>query len=225
MPNYVKNILEVEGHEKHVNSFLNSVKSEDSGFDFQKIIPMPMELKGTRSPSSIVSQREYDKWEKQQDYADPNDPFRAGRPLTKTMQKELIEKCGFDNWYDWCCTHWGTKWGSLDVEVSDPTPVKKPFDLDYIRVTIIFDTAWSSGQQVISYVANNFPTLSFHHYYADEDCGYNVGEYWYDKGFKTEEHIPKGGSNEAMDLYFRCWNEDREGWEFVDGEWQYEDEW
>jgi len=40
-----------------------------------------------------------------------------------------------DNWYDWCCTHWGTKWDVNDVFIAD--------DVEEDSVTFSFDTAWA----------------------------------------------------------------------------------
>ena len=219
MPNYVKNILIVEGPSLHVNSMLESIKSEDDEFDFNKIFPMPKQLEGSRSPAQIVSQREYDKWERNYN---PNAPFQIGRPLTKTMQKELIEECGFDNWYDWRIANWGTKWNSNSVQISEPSPGPGKND---ISVTIIFETAWASPIPIITYLGNHFPTMSFELTYADEDCGYNVGEFTWEDGELKNMFQPDGGSNEAMEIFFKCWNQDKNGWEMIDGKWEFVDEW
>jgi hypothetical protein len=39
-----------------------------------------------------------------------------------------------DNWYDWCCRNWGTKWDITQPFVSD--------DAEEDSITFSFDTAW-----------------------------------------------------------------------------------
>ena len=53
-----------------------------------------------------------------------------------------------DNWYDWRCSNWGTKWEACYAEVSeieeydaDPSPDKNNNSQLYANIT--FDTAWS----------------------------------------------------------------------------------
>ena len=41
MPNYCSNYLKIEGTENAVKELLQLVKSDESIFDFEKIIPMP----------------------------------------------------------------------------------------------------------------------------------------------------------------------------------------
>ena len=48
---------------------------------------MPKEIKNTTAPSNLS----------------PED------------SKKLKDLYGFDNWYDWCCENWGTKW---EIELS-----------------------------------------------------------------------------------------------------------
>ena len=39
-----------------------------------------------------------------------------------------------DNWYDWCCRNWGTKWDITHPFISD--------DAEEDSITFSFDTAW-----------------------------------------------------------------------------------
>ena len=62
---------------------------------------------------------------------------------------------GENNWYDWSCKNWGTKWNSVDVEVYD----------DEIQVL----TAWSPCDPVIAALARLFPSMRFT--YSFYECG------------------------------------------------------
>jgi hypothetical protein len=71
------------------------------------------------------------------------------------------EAYGYDSWYDWNLTHWGTKWDvGADYEYEiDP--------LDPLTITICFDTAWS-------------PPIEF--YEAMTDMGWTIKGYYYEPG-------------------------------------------
>ena len=159
MPNHVQNVLVIEGHEMHLRPMLEKIKSDKGAIDFNKIIPMPKELNGTTSPSRIITQAEYDKREYQKNFqAEEKYPNMIGKAITKKMQKDYITRFGYDNWYDWAINNWGTKWGAYDTSITDATDSGK----NRKQVTIYFQTAWSSGANVIQHLADQFPTLDFY---------------------------------------------------------------
>ena len=90
MPNWCKNNLRIKGNGEKVLELLELMKDDDGEMTFNKLVPMPRELKDTTSPvPSSVSQKERDK---------------------------LKEKYGADNWYDWHCKYWGCKWDASESE-------------------------------------------------------------------------------------------------------------
>jgi hypothetical protein len=93
MPNWCNNSLTLIGSDESLDKLVeNYVVKDDNNeiqLDFNKIVPMPVELKGTVSPT-------------------PDD-------IDPELQKTLLEKYGVDNWYDWCVGNWGTKWNSSDT--------------------------------------------------------------------------------------------------------------
>ena len=99
MPNWITN--KIYSDAETIKKIVSLVKSDNNDFDFNKIIPMPFELKDTTAPTRIVSDTEYQ--------------INSERGITESMSKELIEKFGCDNWYDWCIRNWGTKWNCSDV--------------------------------------------------------------------------------------------------------------
>ena len=91
MPNHTQNNITI----KSSNKFL--LQQMEKGFrnhDLMKTFhPMPSELEHSVSGS----ENSKPEWQKEQ-------------------SKDLIKKYGHDNWYNWCCDNWGTKW---DVYNSD----------------------------------------------------------------------------------------------------------
>ena len=82
-----------------------------------------------------------------------------------------------DRWYDWRCTHWGTKWPACEVEITQD-------DEDFLEIT--FDTAWSPPEPVCealrskyeckdekSYSDGRFISVNwFYELEGEEGCGY-----------------------------------------------------
>lgn len=54
MPNHVATVLTISGAMDEIKRFIQAVDSgEENRFSFEKILPMPKELEGTRSPVLI----------------------------------------------------------------------------------------------------------------------------------------------------------------------------
>lgn len=170
MPNWITNRFTSDA--ETIGKIVALVKSEESEFDFNKVIPMPGELRGTTAPTKILPIEEY--------------ITDTTRGITQTMSKELIKKFGFDNWYDWAISNWGTKWNCCDVFIGD----------DYIE----FNTAWSNPMPIFLKLSEMFSDVEFEVMYADEDFGYNTGKYTLQNGEMYSMDIPDGGSKEAYEL-------------------------
>lgn len=133
MPNWVKNHVAVNCDNETFKAIKEFVASEESEFDFEKIIPMPSTVfRGNLAPED---------WD-----VHPGD----------------------ENWYEWSCHHWGTKWNACDAWMNGKT--------------FHFDTAWSAPEPVIAELAKKFPNAKFTHKFADEDIGHNCGVYVYKNG-------------------------------------------
>ena len=83
MPNWIYNTITTS------NDLLKLVVNENDQLDFNKIIPMPHEIKSTIGKS-------INKWS-----------------TNKQLSQHLIKKYGANNWYDWCLHNWGTKWNAV----------------------------------------------------------------------------------------------------------------
>jgi hypothetical protein len=138
---------------------------------FQYIAPMPSELEGTTKGSHP--------------------------PRWQTNSSEaLIDAYGADNWYDWQCKNWGTKW---DVYCDDI----KTWGIDHLDngdyfVFLEFDTAWGPPTEAIKRLKMSYGAqISFARilYVAEGDfCGiYNArtGEQIEDTEFVDYPDLPR----------------------------------
>lgn len=123
-----------------------ALKGENGAVDFNSIIAMPTALKGTESPCR----------------------------LDKAEQKELMNRYGATDWYDWSIKNWGTKWNAYRI-------------LDE-QGLIEFETAWSTPSPIFEKLAKTIKGCKFTVEYADEDIGRNCGTFTcsYEDGCELE---------------------------------------
>lgn len=103
------------------------------------------------------------------------------------MYLKNLEEYGATDWYDWHINNWGTKWNAYEAKLLNDN-------------SIGFQTAWSTPVDIVKALSLQYPSLQFEVKYADEDYGYNVGEYTFENGEITKENIPNSGSPEANRL-------------------------
>jgi len=192
MPNHITNRLTIIGTEEQVKQVREAIKGEreDQFIDFNKIAPIPKELEGTQSPLRIISQEEYDEQERrirENDLTDNEKNWGLSRGLTRELADEYIEKFGHAEWYGWQTSNWGTKWNAYDQTELDENCIE-------------FQTAWATPFEVLVNLSRMFPEVTFEVKYADEDFGYNVGEYTLEGGDEIDTNIPDGGSVEALEM-------------------------
>jgi hypothetical protein len=96
MPNHCTNQLYCEDGD--FNSIIEQFKSIDhtgeTFLDFEKIIPIPDDLRIESSPGTKDKE-------------------------LKKKYKSNSKKHGFETWYDFCVNQWGTKWNSYDCTFND----------------------------------------------------------------------------------------------------------
>lgn len=83
----------------------------------------------------------------------------------------------------WRIENWGTKWNA--------------YESMYEGDLIYFLTAWSNPFELMIKLSENYPDAEFNLRYADENFGYNVGEYTMKNGEIIYDDIPKGGTPDA----------------------------
>jgi hypothetical protein len=126
---------------------------------------------------------------------DPYELFKNLLPMPKELEgtispskernEQLIEKYGSDNWYDWCNSNWGTKWGDYSLTTSGISHKKKYAystlengETDYENPVITlsgessihfeYDTAWGPGcDELAKAIVEQFPKLNGFIYYEE----------------------------------------------------------
>ena len=112
-------------------------------------------------------------------------------PMPKTVFKGNLGEAerkehGENNWYDWSCSNWGTKWNASDSEVEGDT--------------IQFSTAWSHPEPVIEKLSKRFPDVEFTVSWEEEQ-GYGAeytildGEVYDENEWDMPEHHTYTNSN------------------------------
>jgi hypothetical protein len=74
----------------------------------------------------------------------------------------------YSDWYNWCCEHWGNKWGAYE---------EGHWDYHYYTASIFYMTAWSPSTPFYVHISTKYPNLSFKQQYVDEGggfLGYNI---------------------------------------------------
>jgi len=121
-----------------------------------------------------------------------------------------IRQYGYDSWYDWRCSNWGTKWNAYDTSYGADE-------------TLTFDTAWSCPFPILEELADICANLNvcFEGKWADEDCGCNVGTFFSDEADYTFYYnYVENGSSEAYQIYeevkgeYECIGTDENGNKF-----------
>jgi Ferredoxin-like domain in Api92-like protein len=173
MPNWCENDLTVIGELDELKKFMEAVKGEEKDYednivplvlDFNKIVPMPEELRNTSSPGTKDKE-------------------------TQAKRAANLQKYGAADWYDWCIANWDTKWNA-----SEPTADEiYPYDYDRTGQSVVeyhFNTAWSPPVAIIFAAAKKFPKLCFELSYFEGGMGYQ-GRRIYEKGNLVTEFDKK----------------------------------
>ncbi len=177
MPNWTGNNLTIIGTVEDINLFeadrVAALKANDCDMEqiitFHMVLPMPQELKGTIFPR----RRTADQLRRDaKDYSWSDEVLQdnlanALTPEDAAKLDELKAKFGADNWYDWCCDNWGTKWDACHA-AHERMPYVVAGANSKDRVTISFDTAWAAPEQVIHALVRKYPNLNFVHSYSYE---------------------------------------------------------
>lgn len=181
MPNHITNKISLrddaqeskyDSNKEVFEKMTKFMKTEEREFDFNQLIPMPEELRNTKSPVDIVSEEDYKKSCESVDKHNSNVEnahWERKYPITNKMSHELIKKYEANNWYDWASKNWQTKWNAYSVHIDS-------------WGEIFFQTAWATSRPILKALSEKFPTVEIEVNYADEDWGSNCGTLIYKNG-------------------------------------------
>jgi len=114
-------------------------------------------------------------------------------PCSHGYTAEREHRCPPNCWNVWNSRHWGTKWNAM--RTSMPTP-------DRLR----FETAWHHPVPIIRALGDRFPHDLIRVRYADEETGYNLGEYEV-RGPAELETVIDEGTSQARKLAKKIWKD------------------
>lgn len=209
MPNWTSNEVRIEGSADDIRKIRDFVKSDESAFDFDRIVPMPkdllMEAGGIMRDAIAVAKTRKGYAPRAKTLANVRLPrvvslYRGRENVTISTEDELAalgraylsneKKYGARDWYDWCCINWGTKWNACKCSIAE--------DADE-TVVYEFQTAWADPDPVIVKLSNLFPSVTialssayedpepWHWYSKDYKAGKLVGTHdWIDQDLKDE---------------------------------------
>ena len=122
MPNWTTNMVVISCSQSVRPDIIKALREDDpkepgnleasTDFSFNKLIPMPEHSDDFQADGNLKL-----------------DVIHSGEPRTKT-----------NNWYDWSCENWGTKWPACDAEITEETDTE---------IHYRFLTAWDAPRPIV----------------------------------------------------------------------------
>ena len=167
MPNWCSNVLNICGPVASIDKFMDDIttgpKESDGttsgmGNDYEileNLFPCPEDLKNVTSRFGTISDDDPDKEQKQKN----------------------IEDHGAVDWYEWCCTNWGTKWGDnqthlVHEDLCTPFSTADDTEVSLKKIMLRFDTAWSPPIEGMDVVSTKYPDIMFDLRYWEPGMGF-----------------------------------------------------
>jgi hypothetical protein len=142
MPNWCECDLYIEGAKEKVEELLRLMKTAESDFDFNRVIPYPERFRDLDGIAEAWDKLHPPPWNVDEWKTRPLDGFNQGG-------------------YRWRVQNWGTKWLPCEVQIGQLECWHDGNDVEVARVEINFWTPWSPPTLVIQRAAQLFPELRF----------------------------------------------------------------
>lgn len=206
MPNHVKNIITFEcENQKKKLSAITSVINDLGYFDFDKIIPMPKELRETSSPNDKNPEEMIAKYGHPCWYS-----WSIANRDTKWSaydQHLPYESLGCRRWHR---TYQGGFFRGNKERVYPYRINKKRFkkfvELNGHPERFEFSTAWSVPEKLYYKLSKRFPEITVNVVFADEDLGCNCGEFTLKNGQIISQKIAPSYRDQSKEEH-RKWCE------------------
>jgi len=162
MANDCWNRVTITGPDDALAAVAEFVRSDESEFDFERVLPTPEALYGTLVLTGPIDRGEW---------ALTREVEGQLRAIPEGERAALRAQYGSDNWHDWHCERWGTKWNAYRA-----TSLRSERALAYR-----FVTAWDPPTPVLEALARRFPAIRIRHQHATEEigCAWYEGRYWF----------------------------------------------
>lgn len=148
-------------------------------------------------------------WGYERDVEQIHEAFREGTPFS--ILRPIPEDA---DPYDWAIANWGTKWDASDIQiVSELRSVLGNPGLKHFAVR--FDTAWSPPEELLVYLANQYPELEISGDYTLEEESHEVSYDFIaraDRGFVITGSESLFSDDEEEEEAIG-WSERRPGWD------------
>ncbi len=146
MPNHCETDLTLTGPKDLIDKVLAAHFTPNGELNCDSVIPYPAHLKALDDAAKA-----WDDKPEPKDWKDrPKDGFNQGG-------------------YEWCCSNWGTKWGTYDSGGIERTPK---------GAAMSFNSAWSPPHPVLAKLAALYPDLSIVAKSYEQGAGYKCDYRW-----------------------------------------------
>jgi len=149
MPNWCECDFYISGPKEEVERYLETVKGEESVFDFNQLAPYPERFRGLDG--------QMHEWLRK-----PPEEREALPPLD-----------GFNQGgYEWRIANWGTKWNANDVRLVHESTWQNE-GRPALSVLVTFETAWAPPLPIVMKASEQFPELEFELRYFEGRMEFN----------------------------------------------------
>lgn len=232
MPNHIKNRFELRGSneqlEKLIKDFSTFYKSEINRSYDGKLIHKTkgkdysigwldeatgmFSRRDTEDVKGVPSGFEQDyteEWTRFPDFSKiitpPDCPEYRDEPTQQAVRHHK------NNWYNWNCENWGTKWNCYSCEKE----TSKVFT---------FETAWSAVPKLVKRMMLGFSDVELVYEWSDEDTGQNCGKMVHFNDGTWASWDIESGSKQAFDLAFKLRPHYKDDYKLVGENYEYVEE-